>query len=79
MLRVRKGTCLIADRATVDEVARHVAREVLAPHDDGRWWPAEVLDQYRDRADGSWRVVVTYSTVPGMRYIRAMPAADFRL
>ena len=39
---------------------------VLALHDNGRWWPA--------RADGSWRVVVTYSVAPGMRYIRAEPA-----
>jgi hypothetical protein len=54
------------------------SKSVLALHDDGRWWPAEVLDQYRDRADGLWRVVVTYSTAPGMRYIRAMPADDCR-
>jgi hypothetical protein len=49
-------------------------KSVLVLHDDDRWWPGEVLDQYRDRVDGSWRVVVTYSTGPGLRYIRAEPA-----
>ena len=53
-------------------------KSVLALHDDGRWWPAEVLDQYRASADGEWRVVVTYSTAPGMRYIRAEPADRYR-
>ena len=53
-------------------------KSVLTLHDDGRWWPAELRDQYRDRADGSWRVVVTYSTTPGLRYIRAAPAAECR-
>jgi hypothetical protein len=51
---------------------------VLALHDDGRWWPADLLDQYRDRADGSRCGVVTYSTAPGMRYIRAEPASECR-
>jgi hypothetical protein len=53
------------------------ATHVLAPHDDGRWYLAELLDQYRSR-DGSWRVVVTYSTEPGSTYIRAEPAASCR-
>ena len=47
------------------------AAQVLTEYDDGRWYVADVLDQYRDRVDGSWRVVVTYSTEPGSRYIRA--------
>lgn len=46
--------------------------EVL--HDDGRWWPAQLLDQYRDRTNGAWRVVVTYVTEPVSTYIRALPA-----
>jgi hypothetical protein len=31
------------------------ATRVLAPHDDGRMYPAELLDQYRDRVDGGRR------------------------
>jgi hypothetical protein len=50
-----------------------LATHVLAPHDDGRMYEAELLDQYRER-DGSWRVVVSYSSEPGSRYIRAEPA-----
>jgi hypothetical protein len=46
---------------------------VLAPHDDGRMYEAELLDQWRT-SDGSWRVVVRYSTEPGFTYIRAEPA-----
>ena len=46
---------------------------ILAPHDDGRMYPADLLEQYRGR-DGTRRVVVTYSTEPGSRYRRAMPA-----
>lgn len=49
------------------------AAEVLALHDDGRFWVALLLDQYRNRNDGRWRVVVTYSTGLGRRYIRALP------
>ena len=51
---------------------------VLAPHDDGRFREATLLDQYRSRTDGSWRVVVRYSTGAGLTYVRAMPAADCR-
>ncbi len=51
------------------------ATYVPAPHDDGRMYPAELLDQWRTR-DGSWRVVVSYSTEPGSRYIRAMQAEE---
>jgi len=50
------------------------ATEVLTEDDDGRRYIADVLGQYRDRGDGQWRVVVTYSTEPGSRYIRAEPA-----
>jgi hypothetical protein len=41
---------------------------VWAPHDDGTWRLAQLLDQYRG-PDG-WRCVVTYCTGPGMRYLR---------
>jgi hypothetical protein len=51
---------------------------VLAPHDDGRFREAALLDQYRSRSDGSWRVVVRYSTGAGLTYVRAMAAADCR-
>jgi hypothetical protein len=57
---------------------RATATHVLAPHDDGRFREATLLDQYRSRADGSWRVVVRYSTAAGLTYVRAMPAADCR-
>jgi hypothetical protein len=51
---------------------------VLAPHDDGLYRVAALLDQFRSRADGSWRVVVRYTTSAGQTYVRAMPAADCR-
>jgi hypothetical protein len=54
------------------------ATHALAPHDDGRMYPAELLDQYRGR-DGSWRVVVRYSTEPGPRICgRSRPTAAAR-
>jgi hypothetical protein len=49
---------------------------VWARHDDGTWRLAQLLDQYRG-PDG-WRCVVTYSTAPGMRYLRAYPADELR-
>ncbi len=52
--------------------------QILAPHDDGRFRVATLLDQYRSRSDGSWRVVVRYTTGAGQTYVRAMPAADCR-
>jgi hypothetical protein len=52
------------------------ASHVLAPHDDGTWQLARLLDQYRG-PDG-WRCVVTYSTAPGMRCLRAYPAEQLR-
>ena len=57
---------------------RATATHVLAPHDDGRFREAALLDQYRSRTDGSWRVVVRYSTGAGLTYVRAMPADDCR-
>jgi hypothetical protein len=50
---------------------------VLAPH-SGAWWPADVLDQYRSRENGHWRVVVRFSTEPGSTYVLAMPAERCR-
>lgn len=46
--------------------------EVLVPHDDGRWYRAQLLSQHR--VDGVWRVTVTYSTGPGFRFWRGMLA-----
>lgn len=52
--------------------------QVLFPHDDGRLWVAEVVDQVRDRRTGGWRVVARYTTGPGQTYIRAAPAEQVR-
>src|SRR6478752_7285827 len=55
-------------------VARHhgrpprCPRPATMPHTTA----AELMDQYEGR-DGSWRVVVRYSTEPGSTYIRAEP------
>ena len=54
------------------------AVHVFAPHDDGRFYVVELLDQYRDHRDRSWRVVVRYSTGPCETYIRAEPASRCR-
>jgi hypothetical protein len=51
--------------------------QVLVQHADG-WWSADVLDQYRSRKDGHWRVVVRFSTEPGSTYVLAMPADHCR-
>lgn len=56
---------------------RRPTKQVLAEH-DGRWWPADILDQYRSRQDGHWRVVVRFTTEPGATYIMAMPADQCR-
>ena len=52
-------------------------KEVLVLHDDGRWWPADLLDQ-RQQPDGSWRCSVGYSTGPGQSYRRSVPATQVR-
>ena len=53
-----------------------LATHVLAPQDSGRWHLARLLQEQRS-PDG-WRCVVTYSSGPGMTYIRAMPASELR-
>jgi len=40
-------------------------------------YEAELLDRYRGR-DGSWRVVVRFTTEPGSTYVLAMPADECR-
>jgi hypothetical protein len=52
---------------------RRPSKQILVEHEDGRWYPAGLLDQYRSR-DGTWRVVVTDTTTPGSTYMMAMPA-----
>jgi hypothetical protein len=52
------------------------AKHVQVLHDDGRWYVAELLDQHR--SGGRWRAVVRYSVAPGMRYVRAEWADEFR-
>jgi hypothetical protein len=47
-------------------------------NDDGPRWPADVLDQWRTKPDGSWRVVVRFTTEPGSTYVLAMPADQCR-
>jgi hypothetical protein len=51
---------------------RLASTPVLVPH-DGDWWQADVLDQYRSRDQGRWRVVVRFTTEPGSTYVLAMP------
>lgn len=41
------------------------AEQILVPHDDGRWYPATLLGQHRDRASGDWRVGVRYTVGVG--------------
>ena len=52
------------------------ATHVLTQHDDGPWYVAQLLHQYR--TDGRWRAVVTYSTGPGETYLRGQWADDLR-
>jgi len=52
------------------------AIEVL--HDDGHWYPAQLLGQHRDRKTGDWRCGVRYSVAPGMAYQRVMWADQCR-
>jgi hypothetical protein len=56
---------------------RPAKTQVLVEHVGG-WWVADVLDQVRSRKDGSWRVVVRFSTEPGSTYVLAMPATECR-
>lgn len=48
--------------------------EVL--HDDGRWYEAQLLSQYREH--GVWHCVVRFSTEPGSTYQYAVPAERCR-
>lgn len=54
------------------------ATEVLVPHDDGRWYRAQLLGQHRSSVDGHWRCGVRYYVGPGEQYQRVLPAADCR-
>lgn len=56
-----------------------MADRLLYRHDDGRWLEAEILDQYRERTSGQWRVLVRYSAGVGQNYLRAEWADDERL
>jgi hypothetical protein len=53
------------------------ATHVLYRHDDGRWFEARLLQQWR--VPGGWRVQVTYSTAPGFTFTRGEPADSPRL
>ena len=53
--------------------------DVLVPHDDGRWWPATPVAQYRSTLQpGRWKVTVRYSVQPGAQYQRTLWADDCR-
>lgn len=54
---------------------RPATTQVLVEH-DGHWHTADVLDQYRSRYDGHWRVVVRFTTEPGSTYVLALPADE---
>jgi hypothetical protein len=51
--------------------------EVLVPHEDGRWWRATLLAQYRSTLEpGRWKVTVRYSVELGATYQRTLWADD---
>lgn len=50
---------------------------VLVEH-QGRWWVAEVLDQYRSGPDRRWRCALRLTTQPGSTYMLAVWADDCR-
>ncbi len=53
--------------------------EILAPHDDGHWWRATLLAQYRSTLEpGRWNVTVRYSVEVGAQYQRTLWADDCR-
>jgi hypothetical protein len=56
---------------------RPATTQVLVEH-DGRWHTADVIDQWRCRDDGHWRVAVRFTTAPGSTYVLAMPANQCR-
>jgi hypothetical protein len=47
--------------------------EVLVPQDDGRWWRATLLAQYRSTLEpGRWKVTVRYTVELGATYQRTL-------
>jgi hypothetical protein len=53
--------------------------ELLVLHDDGRWWLATLLAQYRSTlVPGRWKVTVRYSVEVGATYQRTLWADDCR-
>jgi hypothetical protein len=52
---------------------------VLVRHDDGRWWPATAVAQYRSTLEpGRWKITIRYSVEPGAQYQRTLWADDCR-
>jgi hypothetical protein len=52
---------------------------VLVPHDDGHWWRATRLAQYRSTLEpGRWKVTVWYSVQLGATYQRTLWAEERR-
>jgi hypothetical protein len=67
-----------ADERNVPE--QHPGRRTFEPprlvqvlHDDGRWYRASQFEWVR-WPTGEWRAGISYSTAPGARYIRTVPA-----
>jgi hypothetical protein len=48
-------------------------RPILVLHDDGRWYEG-YQDGWTRWPDGSWRASVSYTTEPGSKYLRSLPA-----
>jgi hypothetical protein len=53
------------------------ASHVLTRHDDGSWYVAQLLGQYR-QPDGSWRCGGRYTVGLGMTYQRGVWADELR-
>jgi hypothetical protein len=53
-------------------------RDVLVEHDDGRWYVGSQFEWVR-WPTGEWRAGVTYTTEPGSKFVRSVPAERTRL
>lgn len=53
------------------------AKYVLTRHDDGAWYRATLLDQWRT-AEGRWRCSIMYYVGVGEQYSRAVWADELR-
>ena len=77
------GERCTTDRDRVDHTTDHrrplrPPRDVLVEHDDGRWHVGSQFEWVR-WPTGEWRAGVTYSTEPGSKFVRSVPAERTRL